>query len=51
MPRRKKPPHELTTDEALRKLFPKEVRESAKKEARKASKEGEKKDTKKDSRE
>src|SRR5947209_2610724 len=29
MPRRKKQPHELTTDQALRKLFPKEVRETA----------------------
>ncbi|MDX6697226.1 MAG: hypothetical protein QOE65_623 [Solirubrobacteraceae bacterium] len=49
MPRRKKPPHELTTDEALRKLFPKEVRAEAKKEARKSSKDEGKKNTKKDS--
>jgi hypothetical protein len=36
MPRRKKQPHELTTDQALRKLFPKEVRETVRREARKA---------------
>jgi len=49
MPRRKKPAHELTDAEVLRKLYPKKVRDSAKKEARKASKDGEKKNTKKDS--
>ena len=45
MPRRKKPPTELTTDESLRKLFPKKVREEAKKTAL----ESKKKSTKKDS--
>ena len=33
MPRRKKEPVELTTDEALRKLFPKKVRDEMKKTA------------------
>ena len=33
MPRRKKKPHELTNDEVLQKLFPKPVREEAKKTA------------------
>ena len=33
MPRRKKRPLELTNEEALRKLFPKPVREEAKKTA------------------
>ena len=37
MPRRKKRPAALTDDEALRQLFPKEVREKVRKEARKAS--------------
>ena len=45
MPRRKKPPIEQTTEEALRKLFPKRVREEAKKTAL----ESQKKPTKKDS--
>jgi hypothetical protein len=43
VPRRKKRPPELTTEEALRRLFPKEARQEARKEARKAaSKEGKK---------
>ena len=35
---RKKPAHELTTEEALRKFFPKRVADKAKDEADKASK-------------
>ena len=38
MPRRKKKAHELTTDEAMRKLFPMEVVKAAKDEAVKARK-------------
>jgi hypothetical protein len=38
MPRKPKPPQELTTEEAIRKLFPKEVVEEAKKEANPDSK-------------
>jgi hypothetical protein len=38
MPRRKVPAHELKTDEAIRKMFPPEVREAAKREALKARK-------------
>ena len=34
---KKKPARELTSDEALRRLFPKKVAEKAKEEARKAS--------------
>ncbi len=45
MPRRKKRPRELTSEEMLRRLFPKEVRELARKEARKAAPKGEKKAT------
>lgn len=45
MPRPKKKARELTTPEALRKLFPKEVREGA----RKTASESKKKATKKDS--
>ena len=45
MPRRKKRPSELTSEEMLRQLFPKEVRETVRKEARKAAKSGEKKAT------
>ena len=37
MPRRKKKPREMTTEEALRRLFPKEAREVVRKEARKAA--------------
>ena len=33
MPRPKKHPSELTTEEAMKKLFPKKVREAVKKEA------------------
>jgi hypothetical protein len=45
MPRRKKRPLDLTTDEAMRKLFPKKARQEAKKTAL----ESQKKPTKKDS--
>jgi hypothetical protein len=38
MPRRKRPAHELTTDEALRRMFPKPVREQLANEARDARK-------------
>jgi len=38
MPRRKKKAHELTTDEAMRRVFPKEVVKVAKQEAEKARK-------------
>jgi hypothetical protein len=38
MPRRKRPAHELTTDEALKKMFPKPVREQLAQEARNARK-------------
>ena len=38
MPRRKKRADELTTDEAMRKLFPKKVREEAKETAQNARK-------------
>jgi hypothetical protein len=43
MPRKKKQAHELTTDEAVRKLFPKEVVAEAKREAGKAANRGIKK--------
>ena len=46
MPRRKKKPAELTSEEVLRRLFPKKAREVARKEARKAASEKERKDTK-----
>jgi hypothetical protein len=49
MPRRKKPPAALTSEEVLRRLFPKEARELARKEARKAASLKEKKATKDDS--
>ena len=49
MPRRKSEAHELTTDEAIRKLFPLKVRQAAKKEGQRARKLGAKKSTKKDS--
>jgi hypothetical protein len=42
MPRKKKRAHELTTEEAMKKLFPKEVREKAKEIAHKYDKYGEK---------
>ena len=38
MPRRKKRADELTTDEAMKRLFPKKVRERAKETAEKARK-------------
>ncbi len=38
MPRRKKKAHELTDEEAIKKLFPKKVREVVKKEATSDSK-------------
>ena len=40
MPRRKKPATELTTEEAMKKLFPKKVRETVKETAEKARKKG-----------
>ena len=49
MPRRKKKAHELTTEEALRKLFPKEVVKAVKAEAEKARKSKEKTTTRKQS--
>ena len=49
MPRRKLEPHELTTDEAMRKLFPLKVREAAKQEGQKARKIKEKPTTRKQS--
>ena len=42
---RKKPPTELTTEEALAQLFPKKVREVAKEEAKKATERATKKDS------
>lgn len=49
MPRRKKRAHELTTEEAMRKLFPKEVVKVVKQEAEKARKSEGQTTTKKDS--
>jgi hypothetical protein len=46
MPRRKKRPVELPTDEALKKMFPKAVRD----EIKKTAKESEKKTTRRQSR-
>jgi hypothetical protein len=46
MPRRKSKPHELTTEEALRKMFPLKVREHVKQEAQKARKIGPQSNTK-----
>jgi hypothetical protein len=40
MPRRKKRANELTTDEAMKRLFPKKVRETAQETAEKARKKG-----------
>jgi hypothetical protein len=40
MPRRKKRAHELTTEEAMKRLFPKKVREGAKQTAEKARRKG-----------
>jgi hypothetical protein len=45
VPRRKKKPRELTDEEVLRRMFPKEAREVARREARKAALEKEKKST------
>jgi hypothetical protein len=42
MPRRKKRAHELTDDEMMKRLFPKKVRDLAKKIAQEARKNGEK---------
>ncbi len=49
MPRRKKKAHELTTEQAIRKVFPPEVVRAAKEEARKARKSGGKATTRKES--
>lgn len=46
MPRHKPKAHELTTEDAARKLFPKKVREAAQLEAKKARKPKEKPATK-----
>lgn len=43
MPRRKKRAHELTDEEAMKRLFPKEVRNKLKETAYKARKSGESK--------
>jgi hypothetical protein len=43
MPRHKPKAHELTTEQALKKMFPKEVRESAAQEAQKSRKSSKKK--------
>ncbi len=42
MPRRKKRAHELTTEEAMKRLFPKEIRDMAKEIVREADKKAEK---------
>jgi len=49
VPRRIRKPHELTTDEAMRKMFPLKVREAAKQEAENARKDKEKPTTKRKS--
>ena len=49
MPRRKKKAHELTTDEAMRRLFPAHVVKAAKLEGQNARKRGGKSISKKDS--
>jgi hypothetical protein len=49
MPRHKPKAHELTTSEAMRKMFPKKAREALALEAEKARKPKEKASTKKDS--
>jgi hypothetical protein len=46
MGRPRKPPQDLTTEEALKRLFPKRVVTRAKKEAKKASEKATKKDSK-----
>ncbi len=42
MPRKPKPPKTWTDEDVLRRLFPKEAREKARKEARKAAEERDK---------
>jgi hypothetical protein len=42
MPRRKKPATEMTTDELMKDLFPKKVRDKAKEESQKSRKSKEK---------
>lgn len=42
MSHKPKPANELTTDEAVKKLFPKKVRDEAKKEAKESDRKGEK---------
>jgi hypothetical protein len=49
MPRRKKKAHELTTDEAMRRMFPTDLVKAAKSEGEKARKVTPKKSTSKDS--
>lgn len=49
MPRRIPKPHELTTDEAMRKMFPLKVREAAKREAENSRKDKGKRTIKKES--
>ena len=44
MPRRKPKPRELTDEQMLRQLFPKEAREEARKTARQAAEKEERKD-------
>jgi len=44
VPRRRKKPRDLKDAEALRRLFPTEVRKNVREEAKKARKEAEKKD-------
>ena len=45
MPRRKKKAHELTTDEAMKKMFPKRVRDEVKKTALESKNKATKKDS------
>jgi hypothetical protein len=45
MPRRKKKAHELTTDEAMKKMFPAKVRQEVKKTALESQKKATKKDS------
>ena len=49
MPNSKPKAHELTTDKAVKHLFPKEAREAVTLEAKKSRKSGPRKSTKKDS--
>ena len=42
MPKKKKPDTELTTDEAIKRLFPRKVIKEAKREAAESDKKGEK---------